>query len=90
MEARTTTSTPRSLPDWPSDRPLREWQSSALERVLESPSGDFLASATPAAGKTTFGLRVAHDLLRRGLVSRVAVVAPTTHICRQWASDAAR
>jgi superfamily II DNA or RNA helicase len=90
MEARTALTPTRALPDWPRDRPLREWQGAALERVLESPSGDFLASATPAAGKTTFGLRVAHDLLRRGLVARVCVVAPTTHICRQWASDAAR
>lgn len=79
-----------SLPDWPGDRPLRDWQRSALERVLESPGGDFLASATPAAGKTTFGLRVAYELLRRGLVGRVCIVAPTTHICRQWAADAAR
>ena len=90
MEARAALTSMRSLPAWPRDRPLREWQAAALERVLESPSGDFLASATPAAGKTTFGLRVAHDLLRRGLVARVCVVAPTTHICRQWASDAAR
>jgi superfamily II DNA or RNA helicase len=50
----------------------------------------FLASATPAAGKTTFGLHVAHRMLSEGRVARVAVVAPTTHICRQWAADAAR
>ena len=50
----------------------------------------FLASATPAAGKTTFGLHVAHRMLAEGRVARVAVVAPTTHICRQWAADAAR
>ena len=50
----------------------------------------FLASATPAAGKTTFGLHVAHRMLSRGEVDRVVVVAPTTHICRQWALDAAR
>jgi len=80
----------RSLPAWPADRPLRAWQERALERLLESPTGDFLASATPAAGKTTFGLKTAHELLRRGIVSRVCVVAPTTHICRQWAADAAR
>jgi superfamily II DNA or RNA helicase len=79
-----------SIPAWPGDRPLRDWQQAALERVLESPGGDFLASATPAAGKTTFGLRVAHELLRRRLVGRVCIVAPTTHICRQWAADAAR
>jgi superfamily II DNA or RNA helicase len=69
---------------------VRDWQQAALERVLESPGGDFLASATPAAGKTTFGLRVAYELLRRGLVGRVCIVAPTTHICRQWAADAGR
>jgi superfamily II DNA or RNA helicase len=50
----------------------------------------FLASATPAAGKTTFGLHVAHRMLAEGRVARVAVIAPTTHICRQWALDAAR
>jgi superfamily II DNA or RNA helicase len=80
----------RNPPPWPTDRPLRKWQEAALERLLSEPAGDFLASATPAAGKTTFGLRVAHELLSRGIVSRVCVVAPTTHICRQWAADAAR
>jgi superfamily II DNA or RNA helicase len=80
----------REIAPWPTDRPLRAWQQTALEKLLTEPAGDFLASATPAAGKTTFGLRVAHDLLSRGIVRRVAVVAPTTHICRQWAADAAR
>ena len=90
MEAQRTPTPTRQLAPWPADRPLRAWQQEALERILERPSGDFLASATPAAGKTTFGLRVAHELLRRGIVARVCVVAPTTHICRQWAADAAR
>ena len=90
MDVRTASTPTRPLAEWPSGRPLRDWQQSALERVLESPGGDFLASATPAAGKTTFGLRVAHELLRRRLVSRVCIVAPTTHICRQWAADAGR
>src|SRR3954447_20186182 len=90
MEALRTSSPTVSLPPWPVDRPLRAWQEEALDAVLARPAGDFLASATPAAGKTTFGLRVAHELLRRGLVRRVCVAAPTTHICRQWAADAAR
>jgi superfamily II DNA or RNA helicase len=90
MDVRTTASATRTLPAWPPDRPLRAWQEEALDRVLASPEGDFLASATPAAGKTTFGLRVAHELLRRRLVGRVCIVAPTTHICRQWAADAGR
>jgi len=50
----------------------------------------FLASATPAAGKTTFGLHIAHQMLSAGFISRVVVVGPTTHICRQWAADAGR
>ena len=29
-------------------------------------------------------------MLRAGRVSRVVVAGPTTHICRQWAADAAR
>ncbi len=50
----------------------------------------FLASATPAAGKTTFGLHIAHRMLSANFVSRVVVAGPTTHICRQWAADAGR
>lgn len=53
-------------------------------------AASFLASATPAAGKTTFGLHIAHRMLRAGFVSRVVVAGPTTHICRQWAADAGR
>jgi superfamily II DNA or RNA helicase len=53
-------------------------------------AASFLASATPAAGKTTFGLHIAHRMLIAGFVSRVVVVGPTTHICRQWAADAGR
>ena len=79
-----------SLPPWPAGRPLRAWQAAALEAALAHPGEAFLASATPAAGKTTFGLRAAHALLAEGRVERVAVVAPTAHICRQWAADAAR
>lgn len=79
-----------SLPDWPGDRPLRAWQTEALKQLETHPGSSFLASATPAAGKTTFGLRVAHHMLSTGRVSRVVVVGPTTHICRQWAEDAAR
>jgi superfamily II DNA or RNA helicase len=80
----------RSLPPWPADRPLREWQLAALDALAGHRGTSFLASATPAAGKTTFGLRVAREMLASGRVQRVVVAAPTTHICRQWAADAAR
>ncbi len=80
----------RTLPAWPAGRPLRAWQEEAVAAVLAHPQRSFLASATPAAGKTTFGLNVAHRMLSEGRVGRVCIVAPTTHIARQWAADAAR
>ena len=80
----------RSLPPWPARRPLRAWQQTALEALGAHDGEAFLASATPAAGKTTFGLRVAYELLQTGRVQRVAILAPTAHIARQWAADAAR
>ncbi len=45
--------------------------------------------ATPGAGKTTFALQVAADLLAAGEISRITVVAPTEHLKRQWAAAAA-
>jgi superfamily II DNA or RNA helicase len=80
----------RALPAWPSGRALRSWQEAATDAVFAHDGDSFLASATPAAGKTTFGLHIAHRMLSEGRIARVAVIAPTTHICRQWALDAAR
>jgi superfamily II DNA or RNA helicase len=80
----------RSLPAWPDARPLRSWQREATEAVRAHSAASFLASATPAAGKTTFGLHIAHRMLSAGFVARVVVAGPTTHICRQWAADAGR
>jgi len=80
----------KTLPPWPARRPLRVWQQTALEALGSHDGEAFLASATPAAGKTTFGLRVAYELLQSGRVQRVAILAPTAHIARQWAADAAR
>jgi superfamily II DNA or RNA helicase len=80
----------RSLPAWPDARPLRSWQEEATEAVRAHSATSFLASATPAAGKTTFGLHIAHQMLSAKFVARVVVAGPTTHICRQWAADAGR
>jgi superfamily II DNA or RNA helicase len=80
----------KTLPPWPARRPLRAWQQRALDALSGHDGEAFLASATPAAGKTTFGLRVAYDMLNAGRVQRVAILAPTAHIARQWAADAAR
>ncbi|MBB4136194.1 DEAD/DEAH box helicase family protein [Gordonia humi] len=73
-----------------SGAPLRAWQRRALTRYLTSSPTDYLAVATPGAGKTTFGLRVAAELLADRTVERVTVVAPTEHLKHQWAASAAR
>ncbi|MCT9820017.1 DEAD/DEAH box helicase [Microbacterium sp. W1N] len=83
---------------WGTAQNLRAWQAEALETYFsaDGPDGpgsgprDFLAAATPGAGKTTFALRLASELLRRGVVDRLVVVAPTEHLKTQWADAAAR
>ncbi|WP_372452488.1 DEAD/DEAH box helicase [Gordonia sihwensis] len=73
-----------------SGAPLRAWQRRALTKYLTRRPKDFLAVATPGAGKTTFGLRVASELLADRTVERITVVAPTEHLKHQWAQSAAR
>lgn len=73
------------------DRPrLRAWQRAALEEYHREHRRDYLVTATPGAGKTTFALTLAADLLRRRVVDRVVVVCPTDHLRTQWAEAAAR
>jgi superfamily II DNA or RNA helicase len=69
---------------------LRAWQRRALAKYLSQGPRDFLAVATPGAGKTAFALRVAAELLQDRTVSAVTVVAPTEHLKAQWAKAAAR
>ncbi len=75
---------------WGTAGSLRAWQQQALDAYFEREPRDFLAAATPGAGKTTFALRLAAELLNRGTVNRVTVVAPTDHLKTQWAEAAAR
>ncbi len=75
----------------PSPAPaLRAWQRRALVAYLSRGPQDFLAVATPGAGKTTFALRIAAELLGTGAVQAVTVVAPTEHLRTQWALAAAQ
>lgn len=69
---------------------LRLWQREALAKYRGRSSKDFLLTATPGAGKTTFALSLAVDLLARRVVDRVIVVAPTDHLRSQWAVAAER
>ncbi|MBA2508435.1 MAG: DEAD/DEAH box helicase [Nocardioidaceae bacterium] len=84
---------PPAYPDraaWGTAPRLRAWQSDALAAYGGAQPRDFLTVATPGAGKTTFALRVAADLLARRIVERVTVVTPTEHLKTQWADAAQR
>jgi len=67
---------------------LRPWQKAALERLAASDSPDFLAVATPGAGKTTFALMAAREALAADPVRRLLVVVPTAHLKVQWSRAA--
>jgi superfamily II DNA or RNA helicase len=87
------TALPPAYPDraaWGTAPSLRAWQAEAVERYFSELPRDFLTVATPGAGKTTFALTVAAELLSRRLVERLVVVAPTEHLKTQWAEAAAR
>lgn len=68
---------------------LRVWQQEALDLFMQTRPRDFLAVATPGAGKTTFALTLASRLHDQGAAQRIIVVVPTEHLKRQW-SDAAK
>ncbi|OBC04598.1 hypothetical protein A5784_13685 [Mycobacterium sp. 852013-50091_SCH5140682] len=74
----------------PSTQALRGWQRKALVKYLTAKPRDYLAVATPGAGKTTFALRIAAELLADRTVDAVTVVVPTEHLKIQWAQSAAR
>jgi len=73
----------------PSTQALRGWQRRAMVKYLTAAPRDFLAVATPGAGKTTFALRIAGELLGDGTVERITIVVPTEHLKIQWAKSAA-
>jgi superfamily II DNA or RNA helicase len=75
---------------WGTANKLRAWQQTALDAYLQKQPRDFLAVATPGAGKTTFALTLASWLLHHHMIQQVTVVAPTEHLKQQWAEAAAR
>lgn len=75
---------------WGTANKLRAWQQRALEKYVQEQPRDFLAVATPGAGKTTFALTLASWLLHHHVVQQITVVAPTEHLKKQWAEAAAR
>ncbi|WP_079315325.1 DEAD/DEAH box helicase [Microbispora sp. GKU 823] len=82
-----------SYPDraaWGTAPKLRAWQQQAFDLYFSREPRDFLTVATPGAGKTTYALRIASELLGRGIVRALTIVTPTEHLKRQWADAAAR
>ncbi|NLE96603.1 MAG: DEAD/DEAH box helicase [Propionibacterium sp.] len=75
---------------WGTASSLRAWQAEALTQYHDAGPQDFLCVATPGAGKTTFALKVAKDLLEAREIKRIIVVTPTEHLKVQWADAAAR
>jgi superfamily II DNA or RNA helicase len=85
---------------------LRSWQREALEVLAIRVGGpqesaragiaprdehhNFLAVATPGAGKTTFALAAMRKALIDRRVRRLFVVVPTQHLKAQWAEAAER
>ena len=68
---------------------LRPWQRDAFDLFTAGESPDYLAVATPGAGKTTFALACARWALAHQR-RRLIVVAPTSHLKVQWAQAAHR
>ncbi|MFO7959571.1 MAG: DEAD/DEAH box helicase family protein [Nitriliruptoraceae bacterium] len=68
---------------------LRRWQKDALDRFEQRSTRDFLAVATPGAGKTTFALTAGLRDLARHPHRRLVVVTPTQHLKHQWTEAAA-
>ena len=69
---------------------LRGWQKDAYHEYFRTPRRDFLLVATPGAGKTTYALTVAAELLARREIASLTIVTPTEHLKHQWAQAAAR
>jgi superfamily II DNA or RNA helicase len=72
-------------PDLPA---LRGWQKAAYAEYFRLTKRDFLLVATPGAGKTTWALTIAKELLTRREILAVTIVTPTEHLKYQWAEAA--
>jgi superfamily II DNA or RNA helicase len=71
---------------------LRPWQQDATTKALSwlmDPAGGkhFLINAAPGAGKTLCASVIAQQLLSRGEIDRVIVIAPRAEVVNQWADD---
>lgn len=63
---------------------LRVWQQEALASFHNSRTTDFLACATPGAGKTVFAGEATIGLIERNLIEQVVVIVPKAPLRQQW------
>ena len=71
---------------------LRPWQESALNKAMNwllvtATDRHFLINAAPGSGKTIAGCVLAHQLIEKGEIDRVIVIAPRAEVVNQWAGD---
>ena len=71
---------------------LRPWQKLALEKAINwltvvREDRHFLINAAPGAGKTLASSAIARELLQKGEIDRVVVIAPRGEVVNQWAED---
>jgi superfamily II DNA or RNA helicase len=73
-------------------RTLRNWQQGALNKCLRwlletRIDRHFLINAAPGAGKTVAACVIADELMKRGEIEQVIVIAPRAEIVNQWSRD---
>ena len=71
---------------------LRHWQSEAILKALHwllNGGGDrhFVINAAPGSGKTIAACSIAEELIQRGEIERVIVIAPRAEVVNQWSAD---
>lgn len=71
---------------------LRPWQKQALDKAVHwltvvREDRHFLINAAPGAGKTMASSEIARELLEKGEIDRVVVIAPRGEVVSQWAED---
>lgn len=71
---------------------LRPWQQEARAKaiqwlLIDKKDRHFLINAAPGAGKTLASCAIAKELIDRGEIDRVIVIAPLAEVVNQWADD---
>lgn len=77
-----------TMPNGTMTMTLRDWQRQALDLYRDpAPPTNFLAVATPGAGKTRWAATVLDGLLGSGAVKQIVIVVPSTRLREQWATS---